>query len=62
MDYDWSMTIVDNPPDHGQALAAVRCTGSAGHPFIAVHHKQPGERLKDKDLVAHWKTKDDREF
>ena len=40
MNYDWSMTMVVDPPDHGRALAG------------AVHHKQPIEQLRDKDLAA----------
>ena len=52
MNYDWSMTIVVNSPDQGQALATVRGTYSVGCPFIAVHCKEPGERLKDKDLAG----------
>ena len=40
-----------DPPVHGQALAAVFDTGSADHPFNAMHRKQPGDRLIDKDLL-----------
>ena len=52
MNYDWSMTMMDDPPDHGRALTAARGTGSVGHPFIAVQRKEPGDRLRDKDLAA----------
>ena len=52
MNYDWSMTIVVDPSDHGGALATARDTSSVGCPFIAMHCKQPGEWLRDKDLAA----------
>ena len=43
---------LDDPLDPGQALTTAIDTGSASHPFIAVHRKQPGEQLRDKDLAA----------
>ena len=43
---------MDDPSDPGQALAAAIDNGSVGRPFIAVHRKQPGEWLWDKDLAA----------
>ena len=52
VNYDWSMTMVVDPPDHGRALATTKGTSSAGHLFIAVHRKQPGERLRDRDLPS----------
>ena len=51
-----------NPPDNGQALAIVIGTGSVGCPFIALHCKQPGEQLRDKDLDTWLMTKDEIEF
>ena len=61
MNYGWSMTMAVDPQDQGQALATANGTGSPGHPFIAMHWKQPGEQLRDKDLAAWQKTKDERE-
>ena len=52
MNQDWSKTKMVDPLDHGQALTAGRGTCSAGRPFIALHRKQPGEQLKDKDLIG----------
>ena len=51
MNYDWSMTVwlILRTMD---TLATAIDTCCAGHPFIAMHHKQPGERLRDKDLAA----------
>ena len=43
--------LVD-PLDPGQALATAVDTGSVGRPFMAMHGKQLGEWLPDKDLAA----------
>ena len=51
--------LVD-PPDHRQALATAIDTGSKGCPFIAMHCKQPGEQLTDKDQAAWEMTKEER--
>ena len=48
----WLVNYLVDPLNHGQALAAMIDTGSAGHPSIVMHPKQLGEQLWDKDLAA----------
>ena len=62
---DYGLWLVNNHlvdlSDLRQALAAAFDTGSFGLPFIAVHHKQTGERLTDKDLAVQY-TKNEKKF
>ena len=53
---DYELWLVNDhlvdPLDQGRALATTIDNGSVVCPFIAMHCKQSGEQLSDKDLAA----------
>ena len=53
---------MDEAPRPWTSPNRCKITGSVGGPFNAVHCKQPGGWLRDKELAAQWIAEDEREF